>query len=95
MRLFCLLTNLSGWVYNVVNMITRDMTNQIKKAIKQLTGFDYIAVRKGTGSMRGKVLVFCSCDNKITFKPFEEQIKALFPVYRVGYDCIEIDAWKI
>jgi len=70
-------------------------TLEIKKIVKQLTGFDYIAVRKGTGSMSGKILVYCSCNNKITFKPFEVQLKALFPIYRVGYDCIEIDAWKI
>ena len=70
-------------------------TNEVKKIIKNITNFDYIAARKGTGSMSGKILVFCSCNNKITFKPFEEQIKSSLPVYKVGFDCIEVDAWKV
>ena len=70
-------------------------TLQIKKIVKEITGFDYIAVRKGSGSMSGKILVYCSCENKTTFKPFEAQLRALFPIYRVGYDVVEIDAWKL
>ncbi len=70
-------------------------TAEIKKTVKQLTGFDYIAVRKGKGSMSGKILVFCSFNDRKSFKPFETQLRALFPIYNVGYDLIEIDAWKI
>lgn len=70
-------------------------TNEIKKIVKQITGFDYIAVRKGTGSMSGKILVFCSSNNKIAFKPFEAQLREAFSIYRVGYDVIEINAWKL
>ena len=32
--------------------------NQIKKTVKSLTGFDYVAVRTGTGSMRGLINIY-------------------------------------
>lgn len=63
-------------------------TLEIKKLVKQITGFDYVAVRKGSGSMSGKILVFCSCNNKITFKPFEEQLRKLFNIETYGWDIL-------
>lgn len=67
-------------------------TNEIKKLVKKITGFDYVAVRKGTGSMSGKILVFCSCNNKVTFKPFEVELRKLFNIESYGWDVLTIKA---
>ena len=69
--------------------------NEIKKIVRGITGFDYIAVRTGTGSMSGKTLIFCSFNNKCDFKPFESQLRLAFNnIYRVGYDIIELNNYK-
>jgi len=67
-------------------------TLEIKKVVKEITGFDYIAVRKGTGSMSGKILVFCSCNNKVTFKPFEKELRSIFDIEIYGWDVLTIKA---
>jgi hypothetical protein len=55
-------------------------TTQIKKAVKELTGYEYVAVRKGTGSLRGNYTVFTSCNDMMSLRPFEKQLREMFSV---------------
>lgn len=60
-------------------------TNQIKKTVKAITGFDYVSVRKGTGSMRGLTTIFTSFNDKCSLKPFESELRNLFDIEFFGY----------
>lgn len=74
-------------------MMQTDMkTNEIKKLVKKITGFEYIAVRKGTGSMSGLISIFSSINDNKSFKPFEQELRKAFQVEIFSYYTVSIKA---
>jgi len=53
---------------------------QIKKIVKKMTGFKYVSVRNGTGSLSGYINIFTSSNDNESLKPFETQLRDMFKV---------------
>lgn len=67
-------------------------TNEIKKIVKKITGYNYVAVRKGTGSMSGLISIFTSINDNQSLKPFEQELRRVFQVEIFSYYTVSIKA---
>lgn len=63
-------------------------TLEIKKIVKEITGFNRIFVRKGTGTMKEYIGVYADLNNN--FSPFVEELRRHFTLEFISGSDLQI-----